>query len=111
MLREFPGFDTHNIGGNPISRSTEITKSPVHDHEVSFGHDRSRFVLQRWWDALDEIEQTLATRCDMSTMLNVVGGPESFCSRIVTLVEEWFERFQDKGLVLFGCSRRHVDSF
>jgi hypothetical protein len=31
MLREFPGFDTHNIGGNPISSSTEITKSPVHD--------------------------------------------------------------------------------
>src|SRR5580698_7621941 len=111
MLREFPGFDTHNIGGNPIHRSNEITKSPVHDHEVSLGHDRSRFVLQCWRDALDEIEQTLATRCDMSTMLNVVGRPKSFCGRIVALVEECVERFQDEGLVLFGCSLRHDDSF
>ena len=79
MLSESPGFDTHNIGGNPISTSTEITKSPVHDHEVSFGHDCSRFVLQCCRDALDAIEQTLATRCDMSTMLNVVRRPKSFC--------------------------------
>src|SRR5580692_10749053 len=35
MLREFPGFDTYNIGGNPIHRSTEIAESTVHDHEVS----------------------------------------------------------------------------
>ena len=58
MLREFPGFDTHNIGGNPIHRSTEIAKSSVHDHEVSLSQDRPRFVLQCWRDALDEIEQT-----------------------------------------------------
>src|ERR1700677_4991018 len=111
MLREFAGFDTHNVSGNPIHRGTEIAESTVHDHDVSFGHDRSRFVLQCWRDALDEIEQTLATRCDMSTMLNVVGRPESFCGRIVTLVEECVERFQDEGLVLFGCSLRHDDSF
>ena len=57
MFREFPGFDTHNISGNPIDRSTEIAKPPVHNHEVSFGHDGSRLVLQRWGKALDEIEQ------------------------------------------------------
>jgi integrase len=74
------GFDTHNISGNPIDRSTEIAKPPVHDHEVSLGHDRPRLVLQRWRDALDEIEQALTTRLDMSAVLNVVWRPEPFCS-------------------------------
>src|SRR5271169_7170535 len=83
----------------------------MHDHEVSLSQDGPRFVLQRWRDALDEIEQTVATRCDMSAMLNVVWRPESFCGRIVTIVEERVERFQDEGLVLFGCGLRHVDSF
>ena len=36
---------------------------------------------------------------------------ESFRGRIIPLVEECVERFQDEGLVLFGCSLRHVDSF
>src|SRR6202035_4976705 len=75
MLREFPGFDTYNLGGNPIHRSTEIAESTVHDHEVSLSQDGPSFVFQCWRDVLDEIEQTLATRRDMSTMLNVVGRP------------------------------------
>jgi hypothetical protein len=32
--------------------TTETAKSPVHDHEASRSHDRSRFVLQRWWRRL-----------------------------------------------------------
>src|SRR5882724_11547492 len=64
-------LDAHNIRGNPIHRSTETTKSPVHDHEVSLSHDRSRFVFQCWGDALNEIEQTFATGFDMSAVLNV----------------------------------------
>ena len=71
MLRKFPGFDTHNISGNPIHRSTEIAKSSVHDHEVSLSQDGARFVLQCWRDALDEIEQTLTTGCNVSAVLNV----------------------------------------
>src|SRR5712664_2386419 len=73
MLDNDSVLNAHNIRGNPIHRSAEIAKSPVHDHEVSLSHDRSRFVLQRWWKALDEIEQTLAARCDMSAVLDVVG--------------------------------------
>src|SRR5260370_1618287 len=111
MLDKDSVLNAHNICGNPIHRSTETTKSPVHDHEVSLGHDRSRFVLQRWWDALDEIEQTLTTRCDMSAVLNVGGRPESFCCHIIALVEECVKRLQDEGLVLFECSFRHLDYF
>src|ERR1700722_12833163 len=111
MLREFAGFDTHNIGGDPIHGSTEIAESTVHDHEVSLSQDGPSFVFQCWRDVLDEIEQTLATRRNMSTMLNVVGRPKSFCGRIVALVEECVQRFQNEGLVLFGCSLQHDDSF
>src|SRR6267143_4826218 len=50
MLDKDSVLNAHNICGNPIHRSTETAKSPVHDHDVSLSHDRSRFVLQRWWD-------------------------------------------------------------
>jgi hypothetical protein len=72
MLDEDSVLDAHDIRGNPIHRSTETAESAVHDHEVSLGHDRSRFVLQRWRDALDKVEKTLAARRDMSAVLNVV---------------------------------------
>src|SRR5580704_18583625 len=111
MLDEDSVLNAHNVGGNPIHRSTETAKSPVHDHEVPFGHDRSRFVLQCWRKALDEIEQTFTTGCDMGAVLDVFRRPESFRGCIGALVEEGVERFQDEGLVLFGCSLRHVDSF
>ena len=45
----------------------------------------------------------------MSAVLAVVGRPESFCGRIVALVEECVEHLQDHGLVLVGCSLRHLD--
>src|SRR5271154_3133497 len=111
MLREFPGFNTHNVSGDPIRRSTEIAESTVHDDEVSLSQDGPSFVFQCWRDVPNEVEQTVATRCDMSAVLNVVRRPESFCGLIVTLVKECVERFQHEGLVLFGCSLRHVDSF
>src|SRR5256886_10753292 len=61
MLDKDSVLNAHNICGNPIHRSTETAKSPVHDHEVSLSHDHSRFVLQRWRNALDQIEETVAT--------------------------------------------------
>src|SRR5437899_1640039 len=111
MLDKDSVLNAHNICGNPIHRSTEATKSPVHDHEVSLSHDRSRFVLQRWRKALDEIEQALTTGSNVCAVLDVVRRPESFCGRIIALVEECVERFHDEGLVLFGCSLWHLDSF
>jgi len=66
-------LDAENVRGNPIYWSTEAAKSAVHDHEVSLGHDCSWFVLQRWRDALDEVEQTIATGRDVSAVLDVIG--------------------------------------
>src|SRR5258705_271321 len=111
MLDKDSVLNAHNICGNPIHRSTETAESPVHDHDVSLSHDRSRFVLQRWRDALDEIEQTLTARCDMSAVLNIVRRPETLSGCIVPFVEESVESLQHEGFVLVGCSLRHLDSF
>jgi hypothetical protein len=95
-------LNAHDIRGDPIHKSAETAKSPVHDHEVSFGHDRSGFVLQRRRDALDEIEQTVAPGCDMSAALNVVRRPESFCGRAVTLVESVSNASKTRALFCSG---------
>src|SRR5438132_13561684 len=102
MLHKDSVLNAHDICGNPVHREAEVRKSPVHDHEVSLGHNHSRFVLQRWWGALDEVEQTLTTRCDMSAGLNEVRRQESFCRSIIEIVEERVDLFQDKSCVLFG---------
>src|SRR5260370_13635618 len=104
MLNKDSVLNAHDICCDPVHWEAEVRKSPVHDHEVSFGHNHSRFVLKLWRDALDEIEQPLTTRCDMRAVLNVVRRPETLSGCIVPLVEERLEGFHDKGPVLFGCS-------
>src|SRR5437868_9358700 len=112
MLDKNPVLNTHNICRNPIHRRSETAKSPVHDHEVSVSHDCSRFVLQRWWKAFDEIEQTFTARFDVRAVLDVLRRPESFCGRIIALVEKCVKRFRDEGFVfLFGCTLRHLDPY
>src|SRR2546430_10591147 len=44
MLDKDSVLNTQNICGNPIHRSTEAAKSPVNNHEVTLGDNRSRFV-------------------------------------------------------------------
>src|SRR5580700_874823 len=99
MLDQDSTLNAHDVGGNPIHGSTETAKSPVHDHEISLSNDRSRFVLQRWWKALDEIEQAFTTRCDMSAVLYVVGRPIALSRRVIALVEEGIECLKDNRLI------------
>ena len=76
----------------------------MNNHEVTFGYDQSRLVLQCWRGALDQVEETFAARCDMSAVLDVIRGPEAFRGSVVAFVEERFKRFQDKSLVTrLGC--------
>ncbi len=93
MLNKDSVLNAHNICGNPIHRSTETAKSPVHDHEVSLSHDRSWLILERWRKALDEIEQTFPTRCDMSAVLNVVRGLVALGRYVVPFVEQSVKSF------------------
>src|SRR5712691_1486580 len=103
MLDQNAILDANDVRRNPVHRLAEARKSPVHDHKVFFGQNRSRFVLQRRRDAFDEIEQALSARLNMSAVLNVVRRPITFGCRIVTLIEKRVERFQDKLLVVLLC--------
>jgi len=79
----------------------------VHHYEVSISDDCSRLILERRRKALDEIEQALTTRRDMSAMLNVVTGPIAFGRYLVVFVEESVKCLKDECLVLFLSSSPH----
>ena len=72
MLDQNAIVDANDVRRNPVNRLPEARKSSVHDHMVSLSHYRSRLVPQSGWQALDEIEQTLTTRCDMSAVLDIM---------------------------------------
>ena len=99
VLDQNPILDSEDIGGNPVHRLAEARKSPVYDHKIFIGYNHSRFILQRWRDALDEIEQAVATGRDMSAVLDVVGRPKALGRYVVPLIEKRVESFKDKRFV------------
>src|SRR6266481_847251 len=111
VFDKYPILETNDIGGDPVHRQAKTGETSMDNHEVSPGEDHSRLILQRRRKALDEIKESSAARFDVRTVLDVVWRPESFCDRIIALVEERVECFHDEGLVLFGCSLRHLESF
>src|SRR5216684_1416118 len=99
MLDQNVILDANDVRRNPVHGLSEARKSPVHDHEISLSHDRSRLVLQRWWDALDKVEEALPARCDMSAMLNVVSRPIAFGLHVVPLIKQRVECVQNKSFI------------
>src|SRR5258708_16004158 len=67
--------------------------------EIPFTHNRSMLIFESRRKALDEIEQALTTGGNVRAVLDVVRGPKPLGSRVVTLVEQRIERFQDKRFV------------
>jgi hypothetical protein len=85
-----------------------MRKSPVHDYEISISDNRPWLIPERRGKALDEIEQTLTARRDMSAMLNVLRGPIAFGPCVVPFVEKGVKSLEDKCLVLFLFSSPHL---
>src|SRR5258708_24602099 len=84
MLDEKAILDTNDVRRNPVHRLAEARKSPVHDHKIFVGHNRSRFILQRRRDALDELKEAVTTRFDMGAVLDVVGRPIALSRCVVS---------------------------
>src|SRR5271167_3704472 len=101
MLEQHAVLDAQNVCGDPIHRSAEATKSAMYDHNVSLSHDCSRFVLQRRWQTLDQVEEAFASWGDMSAVLNVLRGPVALSRCIVTLVEQRVKSLENECLVRF----------
>src|SRR5580692_5106930 len=100
MLDQNAILDANDVRRDPVRRQAEIRESPVHDHEVPFGHDRSWLIFECWRKALDEMEEAFTSRRDVSAVLDVVGRPEFLSSSVVALVEQRVKRVEDKRLVL-----------
>src|SRR5882672_12877217 len=86
MLDQKAVLDTNNVCGNPIHRSTKVAKSPVNNHEVTLGDNRSRFVPQRGRKTLDELEESFSAGFNVSAVLDVVSGPISLGPCVVALI-------------------------
>ena len=73
MLHQNAILDANDVGHNPVHREAEVRKSSVHDHKISFGHNRSMLIFESWRKALDEIKQALTTGSNVRAVLNVAG--------------------------------------
>ena len=49
-------LDSKNVRRDPVHWLTETRESPVHDDEITIGHNHSRLILQRWRDAFNEVK-------------------------------------------------------
>src|SRR5258707_2839793 len=92
-------LDANDVRRNPVHWLAEARKSPVHDHKIFFGHNRSRFVLQRRRDALDELKEAVTTRFDMGAVLDVVGRPIALSRCVVSLIKQRVESFKYKRFI------------
>src|ERR1700760_4014374 len=108
MLGEVGVLEAPHTGGDPGSGPPMAGKASVRNDIVSLRNDELVLVAKRVGERSDEVEQPVATRRNVSAVLNVAVGPEPFRGRIVALVEERIERLQDERLVLLGRSLSHV---
>jgi hypothetical protein len=67
-------------GGKPLS--LQLNKD-----EVSLCYDYTRLILKRRRRALDQVEQTVAARLNVRTVLDVVRRPETLRCYIISLIE------------------------
>src|SRR5882762_1058167 len=103
VLDQNPILHDENVGRYPTGWSAETGKASVDDHEIALGYDHVVLVLQRVRKTLDKSEESVASRSNVGTVLNVIRRPESFRRRVIALIEQGFERFQNDGLILRCC--------
>src|SRR5712692_1349800 len=99
MLDQNAILDANDVRRNPVHRLAEVRKSSVPDDKIPFSHNRSGLIFESRRKALDEIEQALTTGSNVGAVLDVVRRPKLLGGRVVTLVEQRIERFQDDRFV------------
>ena len=90
-----------NICRNPVDRKPEAREAAVDDDKASLRYDYSRLIPEGGRDALDQVEQTVAARLNVRTVLNVVGRPEALRCCIISLIEQSVESLQYNRLIVF----------
>ena len=72
MLGENAVGDAHDVCRDPVRRPAMTRESSVDDYEIAFGHNHTRLVPERRRNAFYKIEQTLAARLNVRTVLDIV---------------------------------------
>ncbi|MGC2332183.1 MAG: hypothetical protein WA581_12060 [Candidatus Acidiferrales bacterium] len=88
MFNQNSILDSKNVCRNPVYRQADARNSPIHDCEISFGHNPSLFVLQGVRDALDRVKQAIAAGRDMSAVLYAIGRPIALGRGVVAFIEQ-----------------------
>src|ERR1700751_4905269 len=76
MLKQDSVFHADNIRRNPVDRKPEAREAAVDDDEVSLRYGYSRLISEGGRDVLNQVEETVAARLNVRTVLNVAGRPE-----------------------------------
>src|SRR5580704_16794619 len=77
---------------------------------VAFGHDQLVLITQCVRRCADKVEKPVTAWRDMGAVLDVEIRPEPFGGRVVALVEQRVEGFENEHLILFGSSFGHGSS-
>jgi hypothetical protein len=77
VLNQDSVFHADNIRRDPVDRQPEAREAAVDDDEVSLCYDYSRLIPEGGRNALDQVEETVAARFNVRTVLNLVGRPEA----------------------------------
>jgi hypothetical protein len=72
VLDQNPFLHDEDVGRYPTGWSAEIGKASVNDHEIALGHDHVVLVFQRVRQTLNESEESVASRSNVGTVLNVI---------------------------------------
>jgi hypothetical protein len=81
MFDQNSAFDAKSVCCNPVCRSPKATEAPMGDHPFPVWDDQPRLIFERFRQIAYQIEQSLSSRLDVSTVLYVLRRPVSFGRR------------------------------
>src|SRR5438270_1932076 len=105
VLQNVPVFgkaavlDPDNIRGDPRDRRSVSRETSVDNDIVALRDDELLFVTQGVGRVADQIEQSIATRFDVSTVLDVVRRPITLSACVVPLVKQCVESVEYQRLI------------
>src|ERR1700757_2330883 len=76
ILNDIPVFDenpilqANDVGCDPVHRQSDVREPAMNDDVVVFGENHSGLIPKRQRSGLDEVEEPVSSRLDMSAVLN-----------------------------------------
>src|ERR1700742_2545314 len=94
MLDENSILQANDVSRDPVHWQSNVGEPAVNNDVVAFRQNHPRLILERRRGGLDQVEEAVSSRLDVGAVLNVVGRPKSFRTRIVSPIEEGIECLQ-----------------